>query len=77
MFSREILPEQPQQDKVQPPLVYVDKDVGWEYHHVARNLEEQGVLEGEALNGLGKEGWELVSVLNLGAWLHYYFKRPV
>jgi hypothetical protein len=77
MFSKEILPEQPQEDKVQPPIVYVDKDVGWEYRHVARNLDEQGVLEEEGLNDLGKDGWELVSVLNLGTWLHYYFKRPV
>jgi hypothetical protein len=77
MFSRKILPEQPQEDKVQPPLVYVDQDVGWEYHHEARNLEEKGVLEEEALNALGSDGWELVTVLNLGNWLHYYFKRPV
>jgi hypothetical protein len=41
----------------------------------------QDLIEPSALNALGEQGWELVSVVffensELGWYFHYYFKRP-
>lgn len=66
----------------------------WEYHIVSRatprnqsfswtdgRIENASATGEEVLNGLGQEGWELVSVVSIprgdgAAEVHYFFKRP-
>ena len=57
---------------VNPPLVYVEAT--FEYKQLSRELANGPITEGE-LNELGREGWELVSVLSDGHTAHFYFKR--
>jgi len=42
------------------------------WHYYVR----QGALSQDALNEIGKEGWELVSVDSYGDEPVFYFKRP-
>ena len=57
---------------VNPPLVYVEAT--FEYRQLSRELPKGPITESE-LNELGREGWELVSVLSDGLTAHFYFKR--
>lgn len=68
-------PEEPQQD-VPTPSVYVTEALAWEYKQLARDLEEEGLPDEEALNRLGAEGWELAAVVTHGGAAAYIFKRP-
>jgi hypothetical protein len=57
------------------PMVFVKDKVVWQYRLVTRNLEkEEAPSEGE-LNTLGRDGWELVSILSDNATVYFYFKR--
>lgn len=57
------------------PLVYVKEKPTWEYKQLTRNLEKaQGPIE-DALNTLGKDGWELAGILPNPPMVHFYFKR--
>ena len=49
-------------------------NVQWEYHRM-KTRDTMGVPS-TTLNGLGKQGWELVSVFPIHAELNYIFKRP-
>ena len=68
------LPDQPTPRGTVPPIVYVSEKTVWQYKQVARKLSESMPNEDE-LNQLGKDGWELVSVLNHADVLYLYFKR--
>jgi len=68
-------PDQPTQ-RVAPPIVYVTEKTRWEYKQVVRSLSENKFPSEEELNLLGKDGWELVSILNSSGFLCLYFKRP-
>lgn len=57
---------------VNPPMVYVEPT--FEYKQLSRELAKGPIAE-EELNALGREGWELVSVLSDGRTAHFYFKR--
>lgn len=61
------------------PVVYEEEDeeYHWEYKHIRQNLDEEEPLDENRLNELGKDGWELVTVLNHNTIAHYYFKRLV
>jgi hypothetical protein len=45
----------------------------WEYKIVEKSISDS------TLNELGKEGWELISVVIRATWIGhlFYFKRPV
>ena len=70
-------PRQPDEGPVLPPtpIVYESGEYHWEYKHLQLNLDEQAPLEEARLNELGREGWELVTVLKHHKTAHYYFKR--
>jgi len=59
---------------VQPPTVFVYEKQGWEYRVVSSKTDEQPLGE-DALNALGKDGWELVGVVPLSSAVQFYFKR--
>src|SRR5262245_53115622 len=67
--------DQPTQ-RVAPPIVYVTEKTRWEYKQVVRSLSENKFPSEEELNRLGKDGWELVTILNSSGFLYLYFKRP-
>lgn len=46
-----------------------------EFEYTTPTMSEFDVYEVEALNELGKEGWELTSVINNNGTNIYYFKR--
>jgi hypothetical protein len=46
----------------------------WEYFIEQKDYDDCTERE---LDELGVEGWELVTILVLGARLNYYFKRPL
>ena len=51
-----IPPREPQQTPIRPPMIYVEKQLKWEYKQIVRDLEsEKPVIEAD-LNQLGQEG---------------------
>lgn len=69
---------QPPQQLPQPavtPLVYVTEPVVWQYKQLMYELNRVGFPDEEALNRLGEEGWELVTVLVHAGRARYLFKR--
>jgi Domain of unknown function (DUF4177) len=57
------------------PMVYVRERTIWEYKQVVRNFSRDGMPSEEELNKLGKEGWELVSIVSNAGSLYLYLKR--
>ena len=66
-------PEEPPQPAGVAPIVYVSEPLTWEYKLLTFDL--QGLSDEEALNRLGQEGWELVTVLTQGGRAICFFKR--
>jgi len=60
---------------ITPPIVYVNEKIVWEYKQLVRNLSIENAPTEDELNMLGKEGWELVSVVNDSPMTYLYFKR--
>ena len=54
------------------PMVYVEPT--FEYRQLTRQAGESVPTAAE-LNELGRDGWELVSVVQAGQSVHFYFKR--
>jgi hypothetical protein len=75
MKTEFIFPNQPLVETVRPPMVYVKKELAWEYKHLSRQLAEEALLSEAQLNVLGGEGWELAGVFADSTTAHYYFKR--
>jgi hypothetical protein len=69
------LPNQPATGATVPPVVYVTEKTIWEYKQVTRNLSTDTLPTEEELNRLGKDGWELVGILNNSGFAYLYFKR--
>jgi hypothetical protein len=67
-------PDQPTQ-RAATPIVYVTEKTRWEYKQVVRSLSENKFPSEEELNQLGKDGWELVTILSSSGFLYLYFKR--
>jgi hypothetical protein len=57
------------------PLIYVEKQMKWEYKQVIRDLEQP--LEEAELNALGEEGWEMTGIAQQPPKTSYYFKLQV
>jgi hypothetical protein len=55
------------------PMVYVSRSDAWEYHVLDVPADELPAQE--ALNQLGKEGWELAGVVAVRKRVIYTFKR--
>lgn len=56
------------------PMVYVEP--AFEYRQLTRQLQAGESLPTAAeLDALGRDGWELVSVIQAGQSAHFYFKR--
>ena len=68
-----VVPPAPPAVQVHPPMVYVEP--AWEYRQLTRPLS--GGAPDAELDALGAEGWELVSVLPVGADARFYFKRQL
>jgi hypothetical protein len=60
---------------IQPPVVYVDESVAWEYKLVVRNLRTEQAPTEDELNALGKDGWEMSGVIADLPFTYFYFKR--
>ncbi len=45
----------------------------WEYYFCRTDFI---AIDQETLEGLGEDGWELVSIIVLEEQTYYYFKRP-
>lgn len=72
-----IPPREPQQQPVRPPMVYVEKQLKWEYKQIVRDLEKEKPLDEAELNQLGEEGWELSGVAQQAPLAYFYFKRLI
>lgn len=59
--------------RVPTPMVYVEPT--FEYRTLSRELSGGEPLPQEELAQLGRDGWELVGILNDGRAAHFYFKR--
>jgi hypothetical protein len=69
-------PQQPLQ-AITSPVIYVTEPIRWEYKQLVRELGQEGLLDEEALNRLGEEGWELAAALIHDGQATYIFKRVV
>lgn len=45
----------------------------WRY----KILKSPKFLSEKDLDAMGKDGWELVSIMEMGTFWHYHFKKPV
>ena len=73
-----IPPREPQQPKpILPPMIYIEKQLIWEYKQVVRDLENEKPLDEAELNALGKDGWELTGIAQHPPQTYYYFKRQI
>ena len=74
-----IIPPQPpkQPEPVRPPMVYIEKQLKWEYKQIVRNLENEKLLDETELNKLGEDGWEMTGVAQQHPFTYYYFKRQI
>jgi hypothetical protein len=70
-----IPPREPQQNPIRPPMIYVEKQLKWEYKQMIRNLEKESPPEEAELNKLGAEGWEMSGVAQQPPLAYFYFKR--
>lgn len=66
-----------QQEPIRPPMIFIEKQLKWEYKQIVRNLENEKPLDEAELNDLGKEGWEMTGVVQLPPIIYFYFKRQI
>jgi hypothetical protein len=69
------LPYEPTTGSIVPPVVYVREKTVWEYKQISHDLSKDNMPNEEELNRLGKDGWELVGVLNQSGLVYLFFKR--
>ena len=69
-------PQEPQRLRVQPPTVFVYERERWEYKVISQTTADNPHVVEEALNALGKDGWELVATVPLSNVVQFYLKRP-
>ena len=78
-MHQSILPpyEPNRQESAQPPMVYIEKPLQWEYKQVIRDLDHESLLNEAELNELGKDSWEMSGIAQQQLKVIYYFKRLV
>jgi len=78
-MNRTLIPpyEPKQSEPIRPPMVYIEKQLKWEYKQIVRNLENEKPLDEAELNALGEEGWEMSGVAQHLPLMFFYFKRLV
>jgi hypothetical protein len=73
-----IPPREPQQhEPIRPPMIYIEKQLKWEYKQIVRNFETEKPLDETELNTLGEDGWEMTGVAQQPPLTYFYFKRQV
>jgi hypothetical protein len=73
-----IPPREPQApEPIRSPMVYVEKQLKWEYKQIIRNLESEKPLDENELNALGEDGWEMTGIAQHPPLTYFYFKRQV
>lgn len=79
-FPKRPLPHLPprQEPRVAPvpaPTVFVYEKQEWEYKVISRNSDTEALPDEAELNALGKDGWELVSIVTVVNNVRFYLKR--
>lgn len=69
-------PTVPKAGPVQPPMMYVQEQLTWEYKRIDRPLEPEQLLDEAELNALGAEGWQLVASVTAKSVVCTYLQRP-
>lgn len=73
-----IPPREPEQrDPIHPPMIYIEKQLKWEYKQIVRNLESEKPLDEKELNALGEDGWEMTGIAQQPPLGYFYFKRQI
>ena len=73
-----IPPREPQQhEPVRPPMIYIERQLKWDYKQIIRDLEREKPLDEAELNNLGDDGWELTGIAQHPPMAYFYFKRQV
>lgn len=72
-----IPPHDPQREPIRPPMIYVEKQLKWEYKQIIRNLENENPLDESELTALGEDGWEMSGIAQHPPLAYFYFKRQV
>ena len=73
-----IPPHEPRQrEPIRPPMIYVEKQLKWEYKQIVRNLESEKPLNETELNTLGEDGWELAGIAQQPPHTFFYLKRQI
>jgi hypothetical protein len=78
-MNRTLIPpyEPKQSEPIRPPMVYVEKQLKWEYKQIVRDLKKESPPNEEELNKLGEEGWEMSGVAQQLPLAYFYFKRLI
>lgn len=66
-----------QNDRIRPPMIYIERQAKWEYKQVIRNLEQEKPLDEAELKALGEQGWEMTGIIQQPPLAYFYFKRPI
>jgi hypothetical protein len=64
-----------QRSPLHPPTVFVYEQQTWEHRILNTSAADDPRVTEEALNALGKEGWELVGVVPHSGVVQLYLKR--
>ena len=73
-----IPPYEPRQSaSIHPPMVYIEKQLKWEYKQIVRNLKKENPPDEAELNQLGEQGWEMSGVAQQLPLAYFYFKRLI
>ena len=62
-------------EPVRPPMIYVEKQVKWEYKQIVRNLENEKPPDETELNTLGEDGSEMTGIAQQSLMTYFFFKR--
>ena len=74
---RTLIPSHESKQPARPPMIYVEKQLKWEYKQIIRNLKKENPPDEAELNQLGEEGWEMSGVAQEPPLAYFYFKRQV
>jgi len=74
-YPKPYRPQQPEDLSPTAPMVYVHEDKVWEYKCIQCNLAQGQPPSSAELNHLGKDGWELSTMITHGNMLYCYLKR--